>query len=139
MNFEHQNPVIRGNTPDPSVVRVGGDFYLATSSFEYHPVIVIRRSNDLVSWTILGAAVTRPAQYRRDGKPGAIMLFAPTLGISTKSLQTWKALFSKPVAVRNSEADLVAELRRVKKKLVRVTEERDILKNRPRPLPACVR
>jgi transposase len=42
-----------------------------------------------------------------------------------------KALFSKPVTVRNTETDLAAELRRVKKELVRVTEERDILK-RPR-------
>jgi transposase len=49
-------------------------------------------------------------------------------GISTKSIYTWKALFSKPVTVRNSEADLTAEVRRVKKELVRVTEERDILK-----------
>ena len=53
---------------------------------------------------------------------------ADRLGISTKSLYTWKALFSKPVAVRSTETDLASELRRVKKELVRVTEERDILK-----------
>ena len=53
---------------------------------------------------------------------------AERLGISTKPLYTWKALFSKPVTVQNSEADLTTELRRVKKERVRVTEERDILK-----------
>ena len=58
----------------------------------------------------------------------AVSEVAERLGISTKSIYTWKALFSKPVTVRNSEADLTAELRRVKKELVRVTEERDILK-----------
>ena len=58
----------------------------------------------------------------------AVSEVAERLGISTKSLYTWKALFSKPVAVRNSEADLATELRRVNKELVRVTEERDILK-----------
>jgi transposase len=58
----------------------------------------------------------------------AVSEVADRLGISTQSLYTWKALFSKPVAVRNSEADLSAELRRVKKELVRVTEVRDILK-----------
>lgn len=58
----------------------------------------------------------------------AVSEVAERLGISTKSLYTWKALFSKPVPVRNSEADLAAELRRLKKELVRVTEERDILK-----------
>jgi transposase len=58
----------------------------------------------------------------------AVSEVAERMGISTKSIYTWKALFSKPVAVRNSEADLAAELRRVKKELVRVTEERDNLK-----------
>ena len=58
----------------------------------------------------------------------AVSEFAERLGISSKSLYTWKALFSKPVTVRNCEADLAAELRRVKRELVRVTEERDILK-----------
>ena len=57
----------------------------------------------------------------------AVSEVAERLGISSKSLYTWKALFSKPVAVRDSVADLAAELRRVKKELVRVTEERDIL------------
>ena len=50
------------------------------------------------------------------------------LGVSTKSLYTWKAQFAKPAKVREAEADLVAELRRVKKELTRLTEERDILK-----------
>ena len=53
---------------------------------------------------------------------------AERLGISTKSLYTWKGQFSKPVRVREAEADLIAELRRVKKELARVTEERNILK-----------
>lgn len=53
---------------------------------------------------------------------------ADRLGVSTKSLYTWKAQFAKPANVREAEADLTAELRRVKKELTRVTEERDILK-----------
>ncbi len=58
----------------------------------------------------------------------AVSEVAERLGISTKSLYTWKTQFSKPVRVRGAEADLVVELRRVKKELARVTEERDILK-----------
>ncbi len=77
--FTYSNPVVRGNAPDPSVVRVGRDFFLATSSFEYLPGIIIRHSTDLVNWTIVGAAIQRSAQCRRDGQPGPIMLFAPTL------------------------------------------------------------
>ena len=66
------------------------------------------------------------AQVVERGHP--VSEVAERLGISTKSLYTWKPLFSQPVTVRNSEADLAAELRRLKKELVGVTEERDILK-----------
>ncbi len=53
---------------------------------------------------------------------------AERLGVSTKSLYTWKAQFSKPGKARDEEAALSSELRRVKRELARVTEERDILK-----------
>ena len=69
------------------------------------------------------------AQVVERGHP--INEMAERMGISTKSLYTWKALFSKPATVRNSEADLTTELREVKKELVRVTKERDILKTVP--------
>jgi len=59
----------------------------------------------------------------------AVREVAERLGISTKSLYTWKAQFSKPAKVLLSdEAALAAELRQVRKELSRVTEERDILK-----------
>jgi transposase len=53
---------------------------------------------------------------------------AARLGISTKSLYTWRAEFSKPDKVRRDDGALAAELRRVKSELARVTEERNILK-----------
>ena len=53
---------------------------------------------------------------------------AERLGVITKSLYTWKAQFSKPDNVIENEAELASELRRVKGELIRVTEERDILK-----------
>jgi len=53
---------------------------------------------------------------------------ADRLGISTKSLYKWRTQYSKPRRVRNAETDLAIELRRVKKELARVSEERDILK-----------
>ena len=60
----------------------------------------------------------------------AVSEVAERLGVSTKSLYTWKAQFSKPAKAREAEADLTIELRRVKKELARVTEERDILKKK---------
>lgn len=79
MKTSYDNPVVRGNAPDPSIVRVGNDYYLATSTMEFLPGIVIRHSINLVDWRIIGAAATRPFHYRRDGQPGEINLCAPTL------------------------------------------------------------
>ena len=56
------NPVIAGSTSDPSIVRVGADYYLATSSFTFWPGIPIFHSRDLVGWTQVGAAVSRHDQ-----------------------------------------------------------------------------
>lgn len=53
---------------------------------------------------------------------------AEQLGVSTKSIYTWKAQFSKPGNVREREDEQAAEIRRLKRELARVTEERNILK-----------
>src|SRR6195952_801284 len=75
----YRDPVVRGPVPDPSPIRVGDDYYLANSTFDQMPGVTIRHSTDLVNWQIIGHAVTRPGQYRRDGRPGPMVLFAPTL------------------------------------------------------------
>ncbi len=73
------NPVIPGFHPDPSVCRVGEDYYLVTSSFEYFPGVPIFHSRDLVHWRQLGHCLTRPSQLplAKAGASGGI--FAPTL------------------------------------------------------------
>jgi len=50
----YTNPVIAGFFPDPSVVRVGDDYYCVNSTFEYFPAIVISHSKDLVNWQQIG-------------------------------------------------------------------------------------
>jgi len=52
---------------------------------------------------------------------------ASRLGISTKSLYDWKAIYHKPDKVRQQDALHAKENRRLKAELARVTEERDIL------------
>lgn len=52
--MKYQNPVIRGFNPDPSICRVGEDYYLVTSSFEYFPGIPVYHSRDLVNWKQIG-------------------------------------------------------------------------------------
>ena len=58
----YRNPVLRGFHPDPSVVRVGSDFYLVTSTFEYWPGVPVFHSTDLVDWRRIGHCLHRPAQ-----------------------------------------------------------------------------
>jgi beta-xylosidase len=74
------NPVIPGFHPDPSVCRVGEDYYLVCSSFEYFPGVPIFHSRDLVHWAQLGNVLDRPSQLRLPpvtASSGGI--YAPTL------------------------------------------------------------
>lgn len=58
----------------------------------------------------------------------AVSEVAERLGVSTKSLYSWKAQFSKSPRVRSEVAEQAAEIKRLKRELARVTEERTILK-----------
>ena len=60
--MKYQNPILRGFNPDPSVCRVGEDFYLVTSTFEYFPGIPVYHSQDLVNWELIGHCIDRPEQ-----------------------------------------------------------------------------
>ncbi|MFR9780211.1 glycoside hydrolase family 43 protein [Micromonospora sp. MS34] len=53
-----RNPVLTGFHPDPSILRVGDDYYLATSTFEWYPGVRVHHSRDLVHWRALGGIVT---------------------------------------------------------------------------------
>jgi len=54
----YQNPVLGGDYPDPSVIRVGNDFYMTHSSFEYYPGLLVWHSTDLIHWERVGYALT---------------------------------------------------------------------------------
>jgi xylan 1,4-beta-xylosidase len=76
---EYRNPILQGFYPDPSVTRVGGDFYLVTSTFGYFPGIPVFHSRDLVSWTQIGNAIDRPGMLDF-GRLGLSMgVFAPSI------------------------------------------------------------
>jgi len=70
----YHNPVIPGFYPDPSVCRVGDDYYLVNSSFEYFPGVPVFHSKDLVNWEQIGHCI-----YRKDQIKGEINIFAPTI------------------------------------------------------------
>lgn len=59
---DYRNPILQGFYPDPSITRVGDDYYLVTSTFSYFPGIPVFHSRDLVNWTQIGNAIDRPDQ-----------------------------------------------------------------------------
>lgn len=73
------NPVIAGSAADPSIVRVGADYYLTVSSMTFWPGLPIFRSRDLVHWTQIGSALSDPAQLRIDGLDTWKGIYAPDL------------------------------------------------------------
>lgn len=76
---EYRNPVVAGFFPDPSIVRRGDDYYMVHSSFAYTPGVPILHSRDLVSWRILGHALTRETQADMRGQTVSRGIFAPTI------------------------------------------------------------
>ncbi|WP_285105997.1 glycoside hydrolase family 43 protein [Promicromonospora sp. MEB111] len=72
-------PIIPGFHPDPSVCRVGDDYYLANSSFEYAPGVPLWHSRDLLTWTLVGNILDRPDQFPAGHAPSSRGVFAPTL------------------------------------------------------------
>jgi xylan 1,4-beta-xylosidase len=74
-----RNPILSGFYPDPSLCRVGRDFYLVTSSFEYFPGVPIFHSRDLVHWQQLGHVLARRSQLDLAGVASSGGIYAPTL------------------------------------------------------------
>ena len=74
-----RNPVLRGFNPDPSIVRVGEDYYIATSTFEWFPGVQIHHSRDLVNWRLLTRPLTRASQLNMLGAPDGCGVWAPCL------------------------------------------------------------
>jgi len=73
------NPILAGYFPDPSVCRVGEDFYLVHSSFSYYPGVPIFHSRNLVDWKQIGHVLNRPSQLPLDGLPVSSGIFAPSI------------------------------------------------------------
>lgn len=76
---QYRNPVVPGFYPDPSVCRVGRDYYLVASSFSYFPGVPIFHSRDLVQWRQLGHCLDRPSQLPLAGAATWEGIYAPTL------------------------------------------------------------
>ena len=75
----YHNPLLPGFYPDPSICRVGDDYYMVTSSFVYYPGLPIFHSRDLVHWEQIGHGIHRPEQLDYKNCETSEGLWAPSI------------------------------------------------------------
>ncbi|WP_077622571.1 glycoside hydrolase family 43 protein [Sediminibacillus massiliensis] len=78
------NPILPGYHPDPSILRVGDDYYIATSTFEWFPGVQIHHSKDMINWRLLTYPLTRSSQLNMIGNIDSGGVWAPALSYSEK-------------------------------------------------------
>ncbi len=74
-----KNPILRGFNPDPSIIRIGEDYYIATSTFEWFPGVQIHHSKDLINWELVARPLNRLSQLDLRGNPDSCGVWAPCL------------------------------------------------------------
>ena len=74
-----RNPVLRGFHPDPSILKVGTDYFIAVSTFEWFPGVLIYRSDDLANWELIAAPLGRRSQLNMAGNQESGGIWAPCL------------------------------------------------------------
>ena len=77
-----ENPILKGFNPDPSIVRVGNDYFIATSTFEWYPGVQIHHSRDLINWYVLAQPLNRASLLDLRGNPDSCGIWAPCLSHS---------------------------------------------------------
>ena len=82
MTLTIQNPILPGFNADPAICRVGEDYYIATSTFEWYPGVQISHSKDLKNWRVISRPLNRPAQLNMLGNPDSCGIWAPCLTYS---------------------------------------------------------
>lgn len=73
------NPILRGFHPDPSIIRVGDDYYIATSTFEWWPGVRLHHSRDLIHWELIEYPLNRISQLDLRGVGASQGIWAPCL------------------------------------------------------------
>lgn len=73
------NPILAGFNPDPSILRVDRDYYIATSTFEWFPGVQIHHSKDLTRWELIAHPLDRLSQLNMLGNPSSGGIWAPCL------------------------------------------------------------
>jgi xylan 1,4-beta-xylosidase len=79
-----RNPILPGFNPDPSIVRVGDDYYIANSTFEWYPGVQIHHSRDLVNWRLVARPLDRASLLDLTGEPDSCGVWAPCLSYADR-------------------------------------------------------
>ena len=74
-----RNPILKGFCPDPSIIRAGEDYYIATSTFEWWPGVRLFHSRNLQHWEQLPSPLRRESQLNLIGDPTSGGVWAPCL------------------------------------------------------------
>lgn len=74
-----QNPIIKGFNPDPSIIAVGNDYYIANSTFEWFPGVQIHHSTDLANWELIAHPLNSVSKLDMRGVPDSCGVWAPCL------------------------------------------------------------
>lgn len=77
-----QNPILRGFNPDASIIQVGDDYYIATSTFEWMPGVEIYHSKDLINWEIVSEPLNDLKNVNLRGNYNSGSIWAPHLSYS---------------------------------------------------------
>jgi len=76
------NPVLRGFRPDPSLLRIGADWWIATSTFEWWPGVALHHGRDLSGWELVGGALDRRSQLELRNLEPSCGVWAPDLSVA---------------------------------------------------------
>ena len=74
-----KNPILPGFYPDPSICRVGNDYYLVNSSFSFFPGVPVFHSTDLIHWQQIGHVLDRPSQLNLTNQRISGGIYAPAI------------------------------------------------------------
>ena len=97
------NPVLKGFHPDPSICRVGDDYYIATSTFQWFPGVEIWHSRDLIHWEFVDRPLSEPRLLDMNGIPDSGGVWAPCL---TYAGGRFYLIYSNMYTYRNFHKDV---------------------------------
>ena len=109
----YRNPIRTGMFPDPSILRVGEDYYMVNSSFIFFPCIPISHSRDLIHWRIIGHAISNPEWAGLDGLEGGRGYWAPDISFhdgrfyvtATYRLNDTGSVYRRQIIVSSDQAE----------------------------------